>query len=193
MSDTLATMAAGPDYPAPDPGAGGIDIGAQLAVSIGGLSAATASLSREMALQRARNHAVRYIKPPPLIGVVPASGALVMKLLGPELGYQWTVRKISVADPAGQGASVAGVAGVYAGVISADALGPGQVGPQVENLEWLISPLPNVADFGSDQLVLQAQENLYVVLTGGTPAQNIRCSVAYQLYRPGQPTDDTQT
>lgn len=192
MSDTIAAM-----VPAPDaPGAAGLELGAQLAVSIGGLAEAMSGLRREMALQRLRDNAVRFIKPPPLVGTVPASGTLVLKLLGPELGYQWTVRRIIVGDggPAGsQATTVAGLAGVYAGVISADALGPGQVGPQVENLEWLISPLPNAAEFGSDQLVLQAQENLYVIITGGTVGQVIKASVSYQLYRPARLSDDTQT
>lgn len=194
MSDTLAAMTASPSNIPDDIGAGGIDLGAQLAVSIGGLSAAVSGLARQYAAQAAQDAAVRFIKPPPMVGTVSGGGTLTLKLVGPELGYQWTVRRVIVADggPAGtQATAVAGLAGVYAGVVSADAIGQGQAGPLLENLEWLISPLPNAAEFGDGQIVLQAQENLYVLITGGTPGQVIKVATSYELYRPGTGTDVT--
>jgi hypothetical protein len=105
---------------------------------------------------------------------------------GPFTGYRWTVRRISVLSAAGLTVSMgSGIAGVYAGTKG----GPGLIVPA--NLEWIISPLPNAATFSSEHLPLSYGEDLSVVISGGTPAQSVIVSLAYQLYgaaRVGNPS-----
>lgn len=152
---------------------------AELEIAVG--TAAEIGAGRALPDRQARlDRAVRFIKPPAQLVTVPASGIILASWAGPELGYQWTVRKVTVADAATTSATVGGVAWVYAGVSTgaATAILP-------ENLEWVISPLPNVAVFSADQLVLQQGENLYVNITGGTNTQSLKISVQYQLYAAG--------
>jgi hypothetical protein len=121
---------------------------------------------------------VRFIKSAPQMLTVPASGTVTFDMDGPKTGYMWTVRRIAVTDAAGVANSMGNAAAyVFAGQPVPSLALPG-------NLEWIISPLPNVANFGSDILNLQYGEHLLVQIQGGTTGENIICSVAYQLYRP---------
>jgi hypothetical protein len=119
----------------------------------------------------------RYIKGPPAAATVTAGGLATIVLPGPSLGYQWTVRRVTVSDAQAITNACPGIAWVYAGTTGTVLL------PQ--NAEWALNPLPNIANWGSSQLVLQYGESLTVQVTGGTPGQVILASWAYQLYRPG--------
>jgi hypothetical protein len=113
-------------------------------------------------------------------GVVSAAGTLVVDLDGPKTGYRWTLRRVVISDAAAWANSMgAAVAQVYAGQSSL---------VQVpHNVEWAFSVLPNVANFSSEQTVLQYGEHLFVAVTGGTSGQGLVVGVSYQLYadRPG--------
>lgn len=152
---------------------------AELEVTIG--NAAEVGAGRAFPDRQERlDRAVRFIKPPPQQVTIPASGIILASFNGPELGYQWTVRKITVADAATTSATVAGTAWVYAGVSTG-----GATAILPSNLEWILNPLPNVAVFSADEVVLQQGENLYVNITGGTNGQNLMIGVQYQLYPAG--------
>jgi hypothetical protein len=157
----------------------GLDVSAQLSVNLGRVAAALETERRDR--QAVADNEPRYIKAPAAYGVVPASGVLTLSLSGPKTGYQWTIRRITITDASVASASVGGSAQgyIYAGAIT------GVTNVQPENLEWIMPVLPNVATFGSDQIVLQYTEHLYCQLTGGTEGQAIKMSVAYQLYRAG--------
>jgi len=152
---------------------------AELEVAVG--TAAEVEAARGVPDRQARlDRAVRFIKPPPRQVTVPASGIISTDFDGPVLGYQWTVRKIWVADAALVSNTVSGIAAVYAGTTAS-----GAAGILPTNLEWLISPLPNVAVFSADQLVLQQGEDLVINITGGTNGQVLVVGCQYQLYPAG--------
>jgi hypothetical protein len=154
-------------------------VSAQLSVNLGRVASALETERRDR--QAVLNNEPRFVKPPAAYGVVPASGVLTVSLSGPKTGYQWTVRRINVTDAALAYSTLGGQAAsyIYAGVIS------GTANVQPENLEWIMPVLPNVATFGSDEIVLQYGEHLYVQIVNGTSGQAVKITVAYQLYRAG--------
>jgi hypothetical protein len=159
--------------------AGGVGIGAGLAVQFGRLSASLDSVARQMRADAAQR-AVRYIKPPPKQITLSGTGAGVAGFEGPKLGYQWTVRRITVCDAQSPANSTgAAVAYVYAGSAAGGGGAAAALVPSA--LEWIISPTPNTATWSSDQLVLQYGEHLYVQVLGGTAAQVLVVAAAYQL------------
>jgi hypothetical protein len=160
-----------------------VDIYAGLCAQIGNLATAVQSLQANQARQDIADSATRYIKPPAAFGTLNGSGDGYFDLGGPNAGYMWTVRRITVVDAASLTANMGGgtaIAGIYAGNIA----GAQQVA--TENLEWIIGGLPNVANFSADQLVLQYGEHLYVQIANATADENVKVSIAYQLYRPAQ-------
>jgi hypothetical protein len=152
-----------------------IEAGASLAFQIGRLANA---LERQMAGQAMRDaEATRFIKSSKEF-TLNGSGVGQVGFEGPKTGYVWTVRRITCTDSAAASNSVSGTAWIYGGVSA------GSVNLYPENVEWAISPLPNVANFSGDQLVLQYGEHLYIQVTGGTANQVLKSSISYQLYRP---------
>lgn len=152
--------------------------------SIGGRQAAAMGGARTVVVNPDKT--ILFIKPPPQQAAVPAAGAVTFDMDGPKTGYQWTVRRITVSDAVALGNSMgAAIGGVYAGQSSPVLITPG-------NGEWIFPALPNVANFGSDELVLQYGEHLFVQVTGATPGQNLVCSIAYQLYMPHVAAADVQ-
>ncbi len=163
-----------------DAGAG-LDIGfaAGLSASLGrmesGITTIAGLMDREARRQARLDEAVRFVKPPAATGAISAAGALTLDLGGPATGYMWTVRRVTVSDALSVPSSMASAVGyLYAGVIGS------VIVPQ--NLEWLFPTCPNSATFGAGHIVLQYGEHLYLVIAGGTSAQVVQASVAYQLY-----------
>ena len=152
-----------------------VDATAGLTVQIGRLARV---LEAQQARQAALDSATRFIKAAKQL-TVSASGVASAGFEGPKTGYVWTVRRITLTDSASVANGVTGTAWVYAGVSS----GSGNLYP--ENAEWAISPLPNVANFSSDQLILQYGEHLYIQVTGGMSGQVLKSAISYQLYQPG--------
>lgn len=121
----------------------------------------------------------RWISGRPVTAVVGSNGIAVMLLDGPSLGYQWTIRLVVISAVDAMTTAVQGVGYIYAGTTGGGNLVPG-------NVRWGMPNLPNIANWGSDQLVLQYGEQLPCQVTGGTPGQVVQASYAYQLYRPGR-------
>lgn len=119
----------------------------------------------------------RWISGRPVTGIVGSGGIAVMVLDGPSLGYQWTIRLVTISAVDAMTTAVQGVGYIYAGTTGA-LLSPA-------NVRWGMPNLPNIANWGSDQLVLQYGEQLACQVTGGTAGQTVMASYAYQLYRPG--------
>jgi hypothetical protein len=151
-----------------------IEAGASLAIQIGRLARA---LEAQQARQAQLDQATRFIKASKQL-TVGASGTAQVGFEGPKTGYVWTVRRVTLTGSASVATSVTGTAWIYAGVSA------GSVNLYPENAEWAISPLPNVANFSSDQLVLQYGEHLYIQVTGGSAGQVLKSSISYQLYTP---------
>ena len=148
-----------------------VEASASLALQVG-------RLARALEAQQAQaDRATRFIKAAKQ-ATVSAAGVATFGFEGPKTGYVWTVRRIAVVESTSVATAVNGIAWVYAGVSA----GSAYVEP--ENAEWAISPLPNVANFSSDQLVLQYGEHLYVQVTGGTSGQVLKSGISYQLYTP---------
>ena len=151
-----------------------IEASASLGLQVGRLARA---LEAQQAQQQLANQATRFVKSSKQF-TLNGSGVGQVGFEGPKTGYVWTVRRITCTDSAAASTSVAGTAWIYAGVSAgSDELYP-------ENVEWAISPLPNVANFSSDQLILQYGEHLYIQVTGGNANQVLKSSISYQLYRP---------
>ena len=96
-------------------------------------------------------------------GVYPASGNLILNLGSPDAGVFWEVNHISVGGT-DVNVAAAGSAGVY---VSGTTL---QSGGMLSNRDYT-SFLPNSAYYGTHQFVIVDQENLLVVIFGGTAGQ----------------------
>jgi hypothetical protein len=153
----------------------GIQATAELTAAIGALGQRQDDARQRQADLDA---AVRFIKSAPQQVTIPASGVVTADMDGPKTGYQWSVRRVTVTDAAAVTNTMGSAVGwLYAGQ-------PSPLLTTPENAEWGMSPLPNMAIFGPGELVLQYGEHLLVQVTGGTAAQKIIISCAYQLYQP---------
>lgn len=158
----------------------GVDITGGAAVQVGRMPAG--AMRPELAGSREGRQARldmadRWISGRPVTAVVSGAGVATMLLDGPSLGYQWTIRLVVISAVDAMTTAVQGVGWVYAGT-TGSVLVPG-------NVRWGMPNLPNIANFGSDELVVQYGEQLPCQVTGGTPGQVVQASYAYQLYRPG--------
>lgn len=112
----------------------------------------------------------------PSSGIVPAGGFLVLWLAGPDQGHYWQVRSIVVG-----GATPATVAAGRADVfITATDL---RLAPSVAAIglnDWRDqrAALPSVGFYGSGQMRVGQGQELFVVLSTATPAQQYT-AVAY--------------
>ncbi len=115
-------------------------------------------------------------------GIIPASGALIVDVSlgnGPNLGFQWMVRRAAISD-----------AGSFTATMGA-AVGQFYVGLQTElatfrpnHVAWPFATLPNVATFGNDEVPVLYGEHLLFLITGGTVGQTVMASATVQLYKP---------
>lgn len=178
-------MAAEVDYGAAVSGDASLQLGpvlAQLSASVDTLSSQVRAMRAE---QEALNRQPRYIGQGQTI-TLNGSGVGVLGLGGPNMGYQWTLKRLSICA---QGAnsvatSMGGALGyLFGGTIGSDA--NVNIGPQGQNYLWVFPVLPNAATFGSDDLVLQYGEEVTVYIAGGIASQQVAISWAYQLYQPG--------
>lgn len=154
-----------------------LEASASLGLQVGRLAAALEAQQRTA--QEALNRFPRYIKQS--YNGTNAAGTCTVNLGGPDLGYEWTVRRLFVADAAAVTNSTTGVCTFYASTASPLIL------PQ--NGEWYMPSLPNAAVFGGGELRLGYSENLYAVITGGGTTQQLTFGIAYELYpAPGPAT-----
>ena len=159
----------------------GLEIDAGL--TIGGQFAATCAAMG----QRHRKQLKAFQAQPSYItlsqaGIIPASGALIIDVSlgnGPNLGYQWMVRRAAISD-----------ANIFTATMGA-AVGQFYVGLQTElatfrpnHVAWPFATLPNVATFGNDEVPVLYGEHLLFLITGGTVGQTVMASATVQLFQP---------
>lgn len=109
-----------------------------------------------------------------------------ISLGGPDPGYYWMVRRLIVGGVTWKTAA-AGTAELYISGLSA-VQGAGVTGAMVSGLALSdlvdqATALPNKAFYGDQQMLLQAQENLLVVIDSGTAAQTYVAAAQVQVFR----------
>jgi hypothetical protein len=153
-----------------------VDAAAGLTVQLGRI-ADSMQQSVQAGLRNAED-ITRFVKIPGVQATLSSSGNGTLDLGGPGTGYEWTVRRVTASDAIAWSTSMTGQVVIYAGQPSGGLITP-------NNAEWGMPNLPNVAMFGSDQLVVQYGEHLLVQFIGANDAQVVQASAAYQLYRAG--------
>jgi len=99
-------------------------------------------------------------------GVFPASGVLLLNFGTPDQGTRWEVTAVAVGG-VDFDTAVAGKAGLF--VSSQLPIGPtGRAPAGTTALADLANALPNVAFYGTRQLVVNDQEYLFLIVSGGT-------------------------
>lgn len=94
---------------------------------------------------------------------------------GPEIGDQWSVRQIVVLGPT-LTSTVTGQAWVLVSAGTPSELSPTSVVDQAVSL-------PLVAFYSAEQLYVQPNENVFLVITGGTAGAQYVASFSYQVSR----------
>lgn len=99
-------------------------------------------------------------------GVYPASGVLALNFGTPDQGTRWEVTNVVVGGT-DLNVTVAGSVGLYvAGLVPSNNQ---QAAGGITNAADYGTPLPNVAFYGTRQLVVNDQEYLFAIVFGGTP------------------------
>ncbi len=101
-------------------------------------------------------------------GVYPASGNLLLNFGSPDQGTRWEVTGV-VLGGVDSNTVAAGQAGLY---VSGQLPAPGGAAPAgITALADRAPTLPDVAFYGTRQLVVNDQEYLFAIIFGGTPGQ----------------------
>ena len=108
-------------------------------------------------------------------GIITQQGGTGVGVLigGPEVGQEWNVRQIVVTGTT----LTAAPAGVAWFLVSAGV--PNELSP-TSVMDFSHAALPQVSFYSPDQFYLAPNENLYMVITGGTANTQYVCSVLYQ-------------
>lgn len=101
-------------------------------------------------------------------GSFPASGSLLLPFGSPDQGTRWEVTGC-VCGGLDLNVAAAGTAGLYVSALQPQLNQPAPGG--LSNAADYASFLPNVAFYGTRQLVVNDQEYLFLVVFGGTPGQ----------------------
>jgi hypothetical protein len=144
----------------------GLKIVANLGVSIGkSMDRMTSSVDRLMRRLQ-QNTPIDYGGA--ASGVYPASGDLILSLGTPDAGTRWEVSSCVVGG-SDVNIAAAGSAGLY---VSSFVPLPGQANPAgTAGAADIAKALPNVAFYGTRQLVVNDQEYLYLVVFSGSTGQ----------------------
>jgi hypothetical protein len=101
-------------------------------------------------------------------GTFPASGDLILSFGSPDAGTRWEVTNVVVGGT-DLNITAVGTAGLY---VSSFVPLPGQPNPAgTAGAADIAKSLPNVAFYGTRQLVVNDQEYLYLVVFGGSSGQ----------------------
>lgn len=153
---------------ATEPEGPSIDIAAKFALTldaVSGLSSRMARVAKRLEMQPMTPVARSY----PVSTIIPAGGFAVAIIQGPDQGHYWYVRSIVVggATPA---TAVAGRADVF--VSAADLRqSPSVAAIGLNNWRDQAATMPLVAFYGTGEMRLVAGEDLFIVFSGATPAQ----------------------
>ena len=144
----------------------GLDLSAELALSIGRLDDSTKRLAKFLDARRGATPADLRLS---ASAAYPASGTLVLNLGSPDQGTVWILRRLVVGGVT-PGTAAAGAADVYVGAVANIS---GQNPGSLELVDWVdrASSLPLVGWYGDRQVVVKAEEILWLNITAGTAAQ----------------------
>jgi hypothetical protein len=147
-----------------DPGAGlSVDAALNLSLSLGRLADEMAADREQRKLDNRRRQRLMPTDRPQVASGVAATGAnLFLFLSGPDLGFFWEVRNIVVGGTLITSAP-AGTAYVM--------IGPGGAGSDLSLFNMrdnAILAFPQVAYYGTRQLIVNQNQDLWVVIVGGT-------------------------
>jgi hypothetical protein len=123
----------------------------------------------------------------PVSGVIPTPTVRTgINLGGPDPGYYWMVRRLVIGGVTWK-TTAAGTAEVYVTGLSGGQ-GGAVTGPMISGLALTelvdqAASLPNKAFYSDQQLMLQAQENLMVVVDSGTAGQLYIAAAQVQVFR----------
>ena len=110
-------------------------------------------------------------------GVYPASGTMMLTFGSPDQGTFWEVESVSLGG-SDQNVAIAGTAGLYVSAyIPTISSSPG-----MSSLVDQATSLPNVGFYGGRQCLVQDQENLVLVIFGGTPATQYIANAQITVY-----------
>lgn len=115
-------------------------------------------------------------------GIVPASGFLVLgNGASPTMGHVWYIRSIAISSTA-PGTIVDGRADVF---VSAQDLRNVTNMNLIGMQDWRdqATSLPNIAFYGKGELPLHGQEQLAIVLSGGTLNQNVVAGIQFEQFQ----------
>lgn len=105
---------------------------------------------------------------------------------GPDPGYYWMVRRLLIGGVTWK-TTAAGTAEVYVtgltGSQGQPVTGPAVSGLALSDMVDQAASLPNKAFYSDQQFMLQAQENLMVVIDSGTAAQQYVVTAQVQVFR----------
>ena len=109
-------------------------------------------------------------------GVFPSTGNLVIQLGSPDNGTRWTIHSFAVGG-VDISTTATGKFGLYISGYVNSGYSPG-MGALVDGAEWGATPdMPYTNQYGSDQIIVNDSENIYVVIFGGTPGQTYMANI----------------
>ena len=161
-----------------DAGGGSLSLGvfAQLAVNLGNLCG---QMKRD---QDRRDQAARSLPGDyqyATSAAFPASGTLALNLGSPDQGQFWSVRRIVVGG-SDITTTPAGTAWVFVQGSPPNANGANPSTAQVA--DFTVGTLPQKAFYGTHELVVDATEYLWVIITGGTATTLYVASVKAEVF-----------
>ena len=166
----------------------GLDValGHKLDRIAGGLDRMNGETRRQREIERARLPFPSVMK---ASGVCPTpTASFALNFGGPDAGFYWVIRRI-IAGGLTWTTSAAGTAEVYvhgfAGLTGVATSGPGSVAStrSLSDMADQSASLPNKAFYGSEELVVQANESISVVIVGGTAGQQYVANCGIQVVR----------
>jgi hypothetical protein len=151
------------------------DVGIQLGESVDKLHTTT----RKLLARLEHNTPVDYGSG--AAGVYPATGSMVLNFGTPDQGSRWEVTNVVIGG-LDQNTTAAGTAGLYVSSIGIDS---GSAGPVPGGMTVMVDQaktLPNVAFYGTRQLVVNDQEYLLACIFGGTPGQTYAAQASMTVF-----------
>lgn len=112
---------------------------------------------------------------------MPAAGALVLDLGGPQMGREWEVTRLAVSDAGNVRTALAGTADWYIGKAISPSGIAGNVPVPPTAWMWVFPNLPNLVE---TEQVITPSDRLYCVITGAAASQNVLAKAAIRDYNP---------
>jgi hypothetical protein len=152
--------------------------------------------SAEAARAEEKKRALSTATPQPVFGrsvatgIVPAAGPLILgfPLRGPDQGHYWMVRQVSVGGLA-VGVVAAGTADLF--ISSSDLRAqPSLAAMGLGDWRDHFAAMPTITQYGSGNMPLRFNEEIFVVVTGGTVGQQYVAAVSFIDFREGPTPQD---